>query len=202
MTTFLTRVRSRQTILAVAAVVALAAAGIAIAGPGTGSSTIVSATFNATSLGNSHSQTCTAANGDAITVTDVTFTGTAASSDSRLAGPATLHITSVYDGTTNAGSLTGDVRIDSGATPPPPGHFHAQLTAVNVNGSVQGFLTGDAGAGAHFTGGFSASFSTTGGFTSGSIGAGNPTNAAIITTGGCAHPNPPHPGKGHKGHHH
>ena len=98
MTTFFARGRNRRLTLAVGSVVALVAAGIAIAGPGMGmgSSTIVSATFTATTLGNSHSRTCTAANGDAITVTDSDLlTGSAVGNpDPRLTGRATFHVTS------------------------------------------------------------------------------------------------------------
>ena len=152
---------------------ALSVAGIAIAGTGTGGTTLVSATFTATTLSHSSTSTCTAANGDPITRTDATFTGTATSADPHLNGPVTLRVRSVYDGKTNAGSLTGDVRIDGTSTTPPSGHLHASLAAVNVNGNVQGFLSGDASWGVHFMGGFSSAFSTTGGFTNGAIGAGS-----------------------------
>jgi hypothetical protein len=181
------RLTPRRGLLAGAAVLALAVAGIAIAGTGTGGTTLVSATFTATTLSHSSTSTCTAANGDPITRTDATFTGTATSTDPHLNGPVTLHVRSVYDGKTNAGSLTGDVRIDGTSTTPPSGRLHASLQGVNVNGGVTGFLSGDSYWGTHFLGGFSSSFSTSGGFTNGAIGSGNPTSAAILVSGGCGH---------------
>jgi len=196
---------SRRVLLAGAAVIALAVAGIAIAGPGTPAGTsLVSATFYANTLVKSHSDTCTpAAPADAFTSADVVFTGTSSSTDSRLAGPITLHVRSVYDTTKNVGSLKGEAEIQSSAGT--PGHFHARLDAVNVNGVVQGWLDGNLGDGTHFMGSFSATFSATGGFSSsgapGTIGSGTATNTAIVSAGRCDHPHPtpPHP---HGGPHH
>ena len=195
------RAPRRRLLLSSAIVTALAVAGIAIAGPGlSGSTSLVAASFYANTLVKSHTQTCTATNNDAITVTDATFTGTATSTDTRLAGPVSIHVKSVYDSTTNAGSLTGDLQIAGTSTPPTPGQFHAALGGVNVNGNVQGFLFGGVGGGVHFLGSFSATFSATGGFSSSgtqaTIGAGSTTNTAVVTGGaGCA-PNPPHPHTG------
>jgi hypothetical protein len=195
------RAPRRRLLLAAATVTALAAAGIAIAGPGlSGSTSLVAASFYANTLVSSHTKSCTATNNDAITETDATFTGTATSTDTRLAGPVTVDVRSVYDSTTSAGSLTGNLEIAGTANPPTPGHFHAVFGAVNVNGNVQGFLFGGLGGGVHFLGNFTATFSATGGFSSSgtqaTIGAGSTTNTAVVTGGaGCA-PNPPHPPAG------
>jgi hypothetical protein len=184
---------SRRVLLAGAAVIALAAAGIAIADPGSPASTKpLSATFYANTLVNSHSNTCTPTPpGDAFTSTDVTFTG-AASGDPRLTGPLTVHVKSVYDTTQNAGTLKGDVDINSTTTP--PGHVHARLTAVQIGSNVQGWLDGDLGGGTHFIGSFTGTFSTTGGFSSSgtpaSIGAGSGTNMAVAWSGHCESPHP------------
>lgn len=175
----------RRALLAGAAVVALAAAGIAIADSGSPASTsLVSATFFANTLVKSHSNTCTPTSGDAFTNTDAVFTGNASSSDSRLAGPITIHVKSVYDSTKNVGSLNGDAFIDTAAS----GHFHARLSAVNVNGAVQGWVNGNLGDGSHFVGSFTATFSPTGGFSSSppaTIGSGTGTNTAIAWSGRC-----------------
>ena len=191
----------RRALVAVAAATALALAGIAIADPGPGTTTLVSATFYANTVGASQSQACTGANGNAYTVSDASYTGTASSADSRLAGPLTISAESVYDSTTNIGSLTGDVEID-GTSASQPSHFHAALTAVDVNGTVQGYLIGDAASGAQFMGSFSSTFSATGGFSSssspGTIGSGSGTNTAIVTSGSCQPTStPPHPGPPH-----
>jgi len=178
----------RRTLLAGAAVFALAAAGFAIAGPGPASTSQVSASFAANTLVKSHAQTCTGTNNDSYQVTDAIFAGTAVSNDSHLAGPLTIHVRSIYDATTNLGSLTADVRIAGTATPAPD-EFHGHLTAVNVNGTVQGYLTGEENGGGHVEGNLTVSFSATGGFgsstTPGELGAGGAADTAIVTSGGC-----------------
>jgi hypothetical protein len=192
---------TRLRLLTTIAFAALAYAAIAVAGPGPATTSPVTATFFANTLTNSHSQTqtCTAAGGDAYAITHATFTGTASSSDTRLAGPVTVDVISVYDSTKNLGWLNGDLRI-SPATPS-PGHVHAHLTAVNVNGNVQGSIWGDLGAGARLLGSFSGTFSPTGGFGSSSspvsIGAGTGTNTAIVTSGNCGHSHDDDQGNSH-----
>ena len=103
----------RRGLLAIAAsVAALAVSGAALAWHGGfGSASLVSATFFANTVSNSQSQTCTAANNDSIQVTFARYSGTATSSDANLNGPITLDVKSVYDATTNSGSLTGIARI-------------------------------------------------------------------------------------------
>jgi hypothetical protein len=178
----------RRAPVTVAAAIALAVAGIALADHGPGTTTLVSATFYANTVGASQSQACTGANNNAYTVTDASYTGAASSADSRLTGPLTISVQSVYDSTTNVGTLTGDVEID-GTSASQPSHFRAALTAVDVNGTVQGYLIGEAASGALFTGSFSSTFSASGGFSSsgspGTIGSGSGTNAAVITSGSC-----------------
>ena len=200
----------RRGLLAIATVLALAAAGVAIAGSGTpASTTLFSATFSANTAGPSHSSTCTPTPGDTYTTTDAVFSGNS-SGDPRFTGAMTIHVKSVYDSTTNVGSLKGHVDINT--TTNPPGHVDAKLSAVNVNGVVQGWLDGDLGGGTHFIGSFSANLSLTGttvGFSNGALGAGAATNTAIVSTGHCdqPHPNPPHANPpphedhGHHGHH-
>ena len=197
------------------AVVALAASGIAFAGPGPASMSLASATFYTTTMAQNHAQSCTAANNDAIQVLDATFTGSASSADPRLTGPLTVHVKSVYDSTTNVGSLKGDLRIDNTSTTP-PSHIHARLTAVNVNGTVQGFVDGNLGGGTHLLGSFTGTFSSATGFSSSAapatLGSGGGTNTALLTTGGCTpvkapkpgppHPAPPKPDKPDNHHHH
>ena len=134
----------RRALVAVAAAIALAAAGIAMADQGPGTTTLVSATFYANTIGKTQSQACAGANNNAYTVTDASYTGAASSADSRLTGPLTISVQSVYDSTTNVGSLTGELEID-GTSASQPSRFRAALTAVDVNGTVQGYLIGDAG---------------------------------------------------------
>ena len=180
----------RRVLLASATVTALAAAGVAIADHGApATTTLASATFSATTLAGSHSNTCTpAAPADAFTSTDAMFTGTVTgATDPRLNGPVTIHVRSDFDTTKNVGSLKGDVSIQTTTPAPPHGQVHLRLTAVNANGAVQGWLDGNLGDGSHFMGSFTATFSVTGGFSNGTIGA-NPAaanNSAIISSGHC-----------------
>lgn len=180
---------SRRGLLAVAsAVVALAAAGAAYAWHGGfGSASLVSATFFANTVSNSQSQTCTAANNDSIQVTSARYVGTATSSDTNLNGPVTLDVRSVYDATTNAGSLTGVARIGTQGSST---GFFGGFVAVNAAGHVQGVLAGQEAGGGSVLASFSASFSATGGFSSSgapaTIGSGTATNTAIVGTGGCS----------------
>ena len=182
-----------------AAVIVFAAAGIAAAGPGPGSITLATATpFTATTVSHADTHTCQAANNDTINVTDATLTGSATAGDAHLAGAVTIHVKSVYDTTTNVGTLRGEIDI-AGSSPNPPGHFHARLSAVDVNGTLNGSLDGDAGGGLHFTGGFTGTYVIPGGsaspagFTTGVIAGNTVNNAGVFTSGGCAPNKPPHP---------
>jgi len=187
------RVTRRRGVLALAAVVAaLAASGAAFAfHGGFGSASPVAATFFANTVANSQSQTCTAANNDSIQITSATYTGTAASSDANLNGPITLQVKSVFDATTNAGSVTGFARI---GTPGSSSGFAGGFVAVNTAGHLQGLLSGREGGGGSVLANFSASFSATGGFSSSSAqatigGSGAATNTAIVSTGNCVSAN-------------
>src|SRR5215469_677207 len=157
------RVGRRRGVLAIVAVVAaFAVSGGAYAfHGGFGSGSLVSATFTAATVSNSQSQTCTAANNDSIQITSATYTGTAASSDANLNGPITLQVKSVFDATTNAGSVTGFARI---GTPGSSSGFAGGFVAVNTAGHLQGLLSGGEGGGGNVLANFSAGFTASGGF--------------------------------------
>jgi hypothetical protein len=192
-------VRTR-TWIAAGALAALGACGIAAADSDLSGATLASATFYANTLsGSASSQTCTTSNSNSIQVTDATFTGTASSTtDPSLNGPLTIKVRSVYDSTTNAGSLWASFSVTNSSVSP-PASFNGQLTAVDDNGSVQGLLSGYQGGGVQLLGNVTASFSSTGGFSSsgspGSIGSGTGTNTAIVSSGTCSAQvtNPPTP---------
>jgi hypothetical protein len=186
-------------LLTAAAVAVFAVAGMAAAGPGPGSITLATATpFTATTVSHADTHTCQGANGDTINVTDATLTGTSTAGDAHLAGPVTIHVKSVYDTNTNVGTLKGDIGI-AGTSTTPPGHFHAKLSAVDVNGTLNGWLDGDAGGGLHFTSGFTGTYVIPGGttspagFTAGVIAGNSVNNAGVFTSGGCAPTKPAHP---------
>jgi hypothetical protein len=159
----------------------LVVAAGALAWHGFGSASLVKATFSATTMSNSQSQTCTAANKDAIQVTDAKFTGMSTSTDPNLNGTLTIYAQSVYDSTTNAGTVTGFVTIagTNGAG------FEGRLVTVNASGQLQGLLTGEENQTGSLVGNVSSSFTTTAGFGNGMIGQGTSSNTAIVATSDC-----------------
>jgi hypothetical protein len=173
----------RKAVVAAAVAVMLVTAGTALAFHGFSSAGTVAATFVANTAANSQSQTCTAANNDSIQITEATFTGTATSTDTHLNGPITIDARSVYDATTNVGSVSADVSTTGG--------FEGRLIAVNAKGQLQGFLVGEESGGGQVLGNVSSSFSATGGFGSSASpatigGSGTGTNTAIVSTSSCA----------------
>jgi hypothetical protein len=171
---------------AVVATLALAAGAYAWHG-GFSSAASTSATFLANTVANSSSQTCTAANNDSIQVSDATYTGIATSTDTNLNGPITIFAHSVYDATTNVGTVSGEVTIGSGGA----SGFFGRLVVVNAGGHLQGLVVGSEAGGGQVLGNVTSSFSTTSGFgASGSPAAigGNAagTDTAIVSTGSCA----------------
>ena len=176
------RMRRRTGVLAAIALATLAITGGALAFHGFSSGTLVSATFSANTVANSQTQTCTAANNDSIQITQATFTGTASSADTHLSGPVTIDATSVYDATTNAGTVSGELAIGSG--------FEGHFLTVNAHGTLQGMLTGFENGAGELIANLSSSFNTTSGFGSSSslatIGSGSSTNTAIAMTSSCA----------------
>ena len=150
----------RRVLLASAAVIALAAAGIAIAGPGGPASTsLVSATFFAKHARREPHADVHADRGRRLHDDDALFTGTASSSDPRLAGPITVRRQERLRHDEERRLAQGQ-RPDIDSTDDSrPVTSTRRLTAVNVNGVVQGWLDGDLGDGAHFMGSFSGTFS-------------------------------------------
>jgi hypothetical protein len=176
------RKTSRKAWLVAAAVAAFAVAGVAAAGDGPSSTSAVSASFVATTVNAKHIDTCTGADG-AYVITHATYTGTSSgSANANLNGAIEIDLKSVYNTTTNLGWASGNVRFNPGT---PGDKAHGKLTAVDVNGQLQGFLAGSAGPGTQLLGNVSAAFSSTGGFTTGSLGSGAATDTAIVTTGSC-----------------
>jgi hypothetical protein len=168
--------------LAGSAIVALSIAGAAIAASSPVSTTAVNASFTATTVSNRSVQTCTGSDGT-YELTRATFAGTATSSDPHLNGPITLDVSSVYNTVKTLGWIKAEVRIESST---PGDGTTAKLTAVDNNGTVQGFLVGDGhGNGVTLLANLTGSFTGAGGFTTGSIGTGSATDTAIITSGSC-----------------
>jgi hypothetical protein len=173
-------------------VVALAGAAVAAAHFNGSAASSVSATFYANTVsGTTTSSTCTTpTTSNAITVTDATFTGTSTStSDPSLNGPLTIHVRSVYDSTTNLGSVTADYVVDN-STASTPTWFGGELTAVDNNGTLQGLLLGSQSGGnvvANVTSAFSASAGFASSSAQGTIGGnGSASDSGIMTSNPCS----------------
>ena len=184
---------SMKALAGVAVVGALVFAGIAIAVPGSASTTAVSATFTATNVTNLKSRTCTGADGT-YELRSATYSGNSSSGDSRLNGTIELRVKSVYNTTENLGWLDADVRVNGASAH----RAHGKLHAVNTEGTLQGLLSGGVhGDNGKLLANVSAGFTSGGGFTDGKLGTGSGANTALVFSGNCK-PEPPKAPKGPK----
>jgi hypothetical protein len=147
--------------------VALAAAGLAIADSGgTNAVRSVSASFSATGVSNSQSKTCTNQDGS-FTFTRARYAGAATSSDPSLNGPITLDVRSSINTTKNLGVVDGKLRIATASGKSSEAHF----SAVYASGHLNGLAVGHAQTPyARLIANLSAGFSAAGGFASGQLG--------------------------------
>jgi hypothetical protein len=165
----------RITWLGLVAIAALVAASVAVAHLKSGNVTAASATFSAPTTAHLTTRTYTC-DGQTIEVSNARYTGTAASTTAGLAGAVEIRLHSLYNTTTKLGWVDGWLKVrgdDSRAT--------AHLTAVNVDGKLDGWLRGHAARG-HGTlfGSFTATFDKATGLAAGAIGSGTSTNAALL----------------------
>jgi len=164
-----------------ASVSALVVAGFALAhGGGPSSVQAASATFDAATVMDLHSGTCTGADGT-YTRTKATYAGIATSSDARLNGTLTVRAKTFYNADTNLGVVEGHFRVENA-----DGQTDGKFVAVDTNGTLDGWLGGRAhGPHAGLLGGFSATFDPTAGFSGGQLGTGSSTNSAVFVSGHC-----------------
>ncbi len=171
---------SRRKLTAVVALAgaALAAAGVAAAGHMRAQTTQqAQATFAATSVTRSNARSCTASDG-AYTETTATYTGTATSSDARLAGPLVIRAHSVVDTTSGIGWLDGNFRIQGGdGNGNASGTLHAAISGGNAVGAVVGRTSRNAGK---LIASLASAFTADGGFLSGSLGTGSVAGAGVV----------------------
>jgi hypothetical protein len=163
--------RRRLTFLAVA-VLALTAAGIAVAAWGGGAfkTDPVSAEFSAERI-SWRERACTGRDGTSFRWVKAWFRGTATSSDSRLSGNARFRLELREDTTAGLGTVTGRMWINGGA--------RARVVGVLANGTVNGLLEGHTRGGwlvANFTAAIDGST------LKGSLGGGDAANPAVIQT--------------------
>jgi hypothetical protein len=181
-----------------ASVSALAVAGFALAhGGGPGSVQAASATFDAATVTNLHSGTCTGADGT-YTRTKATYTGTSLSTDARLDGTLTVKALTLYNSTTGLGVVQGRFRVDNA-----DGHTAGKFMAVDTSGSLDGFVGGwSMGPHAGLVGSLTATFDPATGFSEGQLGTGSSNNAAVFVSGHCGGDDGQGSGDGHKHHQH
>ena len=167
----------KRTIFVVAALAALVASSVAVAHLKSGNVTAVSATLSAPTTAHLSTRTLTC-DGQTIEISTGRYTGTSVSTTPALAGPIELRVTSVYNTTTKLGWVDGSLRITTADK-----RSKAHFSAVNSDGKLDGWLSGNAGRrdGALF-GSLSGSFSKTGGLTDGQLGTGTGANTAVLAT--------------------
>ncbi len=175
--------RKRLSLFVLLAVTALAGAGVAAAGHRAPSVQAASATFDATTVTQQSLVTCSVNGGDTFQATRATYTGTAASSDPRLAGALTIRAWSLVDTTNGVGHVFGLWRI-RGTHTNAHGTLNAALSGGKASGLVRGYVRGPWG---HLVASLGAGFDPTAGFSSGSIGASTP-GAGFLRSGRWCHP--------------
>lgn len=162
-------------------VAALTIAGVAVAA---GAQTDTpSATFDAAAK-RVATRNCTGSDG-AYSITVGRYEGTMTSTSPALNGKVRIEVHSVYNNDEKAGWMRGHVRVlgtDSRAA--------AEFSAVNLDGNVEGLLSGRAGSPkAGLLANFSATFGS-GGFTDGKVGTGASGNEALLFNRGCVDDKP------------
>jgi hypothetical protein len=168
----------KRFVVITAALGALVATGAAVANLRASDVAAVSATLTATTPSNVQTRAYTC-DGQTFEVTTGRWSGTATSTTPDLNGAAVLHLKSVYNATKKLGWVDGKLSIAAA-----DGRTHAGLSGVNTDGKLDAWLRGHAGRGDGILfGSLSGSFSKTGGLTSGAIGSGTGTNAAVIAKG-------------------
>ncbi|MFL5958899.1 MAG: hypothetical protein ACJ75G_01330 [Gaiellaceae bacterium] len=176
--------RKRVAIVALLVVTALAAAGIAAAGISRHLSVqAASATFDATTVSQKYQVTCSVNGGDTFQATRAIYTGTAASTDPRLAGAITIRAWSLVDTANGVGHVFGIFRIRGAGT-----HTHGTLNAAlsdgKASGLARGFVRGPWG---RLVVSLGSTFDPSAGFAGGSLG-GSTSGAGFIRSGRWCHP--------------
>jgi len=176
--------RKRLSLFVLLAVAALVGAGVAAAGHRAPSVQSVTATFDAAAVTQRYLTTCSVNGGDTFQATRAVYTGTAASSDPRLAGDLTIRAWSLVDTTNGVGHLFGTFRIKGTGNNRAHGTLNAAISGGKASGLARGFTRGPWG---HVVASLGATFDPVAGFSSGSIGSGT-AGAGFLRSGRWCHP--------------
>jgi hypothetical protein len=142
-----------------------------------------SATFDAATVSNKYQVTCSVTGGDTFQATRAIYTGTASSSDPRLAGTLRIRAWSLVDTTNGVGHVYGVFHI-KGADTRAHGTLNAALASGKASGLARGFVRHQWG---RIVVSLGATFDPNAGFSSGSLG-GSTTGAGFIRSGRWCHP--------------
>jgi hypothetical protein len=176
--------KKRLALLGLFVVAALAAAGVAAAHRGAPSVQSASASFDAANVSQHYLTTCSVNGGDTFQATRATYTGTATSSDPRLAGALTIRAWSLVDTTNGVGHLFGNFRIKGTGRNEAHGTLNAAIAGGKASGLARGFVRGQWG---HLVASLGSTFDPSAGFSSGSIGTGT-AGAGFLRSGRWCHP--------------
>jgi hypothetical protein len=176
--------KKRLSLFLLLAVAALVGAGVAAAGHRAPSVKAATATFDATTVVQHSVATCSVNGGDTFQATRATYTGTAASSDPRLAGALTIRAWSLVDTTNSVGHLFGYWYIKGTGRNRAHGTLNAALSNGNASGLARGYLRGPWG---HLVASLGSTFDPTAGFSSGVIGS-STQGAGFLRSGRWCHP--------------
>lgn len=163
---------------------ALAAAGVAAAGHRGPSVQSASATFDAATVSHKYQATCSVNGGDTFEATRATYTGTASSSDARLAGAFTIRAWSLVDTSNGIGHVYGVFRIKGAGATRMRGTLNAALSSGEASGLARGIARHPYG---HLVASLSAMFDPNTGFSQGSVGS-STSGAGFIRSGRWCHP--------------
>jgi hypothetical protein len=167
--------RRRIALALMLAAAAVVATGVVAATRHAQTTQAAAADFIAGTVSQSHTMTCTAADG-AYQDTTATYSGTATSSEARLNGTLRIRARSVVNTTSKLGWLEGSWRV-RGTTAASSGAIRAAIAGGNLVGSVVG-----AGARpeAKLIASLSAAFDQAAGFSSGKLGSASATGAGVL----------------------
>ena len=175
----------RRTVVTVAvATAALVSAGLAVAHLAPSGTEEVSAQFRAAKE-RASSRVCRGSDGS-YEITRGVYRGESDSSTAALDGPLVLSIHAVYNTTEKLGWVEGRLKIRRDGEDENDRRAWGHFTGTLKDGAVEGQVWGRVGHHhAHLIGSFTARFTPADGFTSGQLGGGGGTNAALLAGRPC-----------------
>jgi len=173
----------RTLILAAISIVALVAAGLAVAKGLNDAKSVrgVAGTFTATTASRIDSRSCTTDDNKTLVITTGTYTGTS-TGDPDLTGNVTIRAKSVLNTTDNVGVVSGTLRIDVASGRDTATGFDS----VYGGGKLAGLAEGRAhDPSARLVANLSADFTSSGGFANGKLGGTTGGGAVEVSAGRC-----------------